>query len=178
MYQIRCIAFFMRIHYNTPTYQVVKNNLHVADRSTVLYAKIVILNFPPEVAEKALVCQLVKKFDLLFNILSAKISNRKEGVMVMEISAASRAGFNKGIAFLKEQGVQVSSPEHQIFKDEEICTHCGACTAVCPTRALFIERPEMRVIFDKEKCSVCELCILTCPSRAMGLFSRAMEAMV
>lgn len=143
-----------------------------------MYAKIVILNFPPEVAEKALVCQLVKKFDLLFNILSAKISNRKEGVMVMEISGASRAGFNKGIDFLKKQGVQVSSPEHQIYKDEEICTHCGACTAVCPTQALFIERPEMRVVFDKAKCSVCELCILTCPSRAMGLFSRAMEAMV
>ena len=129
-------------------------------------------------AQKAIVCQLVKKFDLLFNILSAKISNQKEGVMVMEISGASRAGFNKGIDFLKKQGVQVSSPEHQIYKDEEVCTHCGACTAVCPTQALFIERPEMRVVFDKAKCSVCELCILTCPSRAMGLFSQATEAMV
>ena len=58
-----------------------------------------------------------------------------------------------------------------IYKDEEICTHCGACTAVCPTEALYIKRPEMQVIFDKEKCSVCELCILTCPSRAIGLFS-------
>jgi len=136
-----------------------------------LYSKIMILTFPPEVAQKALVCQLTKKYDLLFNILSARISNKKEGNMVLEISSASKTGFNKGIKFLKDQGVYISSPEHQIYKDEEICTHCGACIAVCPTEALYIKRPEMEVIFDKEKCSVCELCIITCPTRAMGLFS-------
>ena len=136
-----------------------------------MYSKIMILTFPAEVAQKALVCQLTKKFDLLFNILSARISNKKEGYMVLEISSTSRTGFNKGIKFLKDQGVVISSPEHQIYKDEEICTHCGACTAVCPTEALYIKRPEMEVIFDKDKCSVCELCILTCPTRAMGLFS-------
>ena len=137
----------------------------------VLYSKIVILNFPPEATQKALVCQLTRKFDLLFNILSAKISNKKEGYMVLEISSGSKAAFNKGVKFLKDQGVSVSSPEHQIYKDEEICTHCGACTAVCHTDELYIKRPEMEVIFDKDKCSVCELCIVTFPTRAMGLFS-------
>ena len=144
-----------------------------------MYSKITILTFPPEISQKALVCQLTKKYDLLFNILSAKISNKKEGYMVLEISSASKTGFNKGIKFLKDQGVSISSPEHQIYKDEEICTHCGACTAVCPTEALYIKRPEMEVIFDKEKCSVCELCVVTCPTRAMGLFSsKAQEVLV
>ena len=136
-----------------------------------MYSKIVILNFPSEVAQKALVCQLTRKYDLLFNILSARISNKKEGYMVLEISSVSKAAFNKGVNFLKEQGVSVSSPEHRIYKDEEICTHCGSCTAVCPTEALYIKRPQMEVIFDQEKCSVCELCVVTCPTRAMGLFS-------
>lgn len=140
-----------------------------------MYSKIVILNFPRKVAQKALVCQLTKKFDLLFNILSAKISNKKEGYMVLEISSRSKTGFNKGVNFLKDQGVSVSRPEHQIYKDEEICTHCGACTAVCPTEALYIKRPEMEVIFDKKKCSVCELCVVTCPTRAMGLFSEVTQ---
>ena len=67
--------------------------------------------------------------------------------------------------------MMISYPEHQIYKDEQICTHCGSCIAVCPTDALYIKRPEMEIIFDKDKCSVCELCILTCPTRAMGLFS-------
>lgn len=136
-----------------------------------MYSKIIILTFPPEVAKKALVCQLAMKFDLLFNILSAKISNREEGYMVIEISSQSKAAYNKGVQFLKDQGVTVSTPAHHVYKDEEICTHCGACTAVCPTDALYIKRPEMEVIFDEEKCSVCELCLVTCPSRAMGLFS-------
>ncbi|MEH0020090.1 MAG: NIL domain-containing protein [Desulfobacter sp.] len=140
-----------------------------------MYSKIVILNFPADVAQKALVCQLVKKYDLMFNILSAQISNQREGHMVLEISSGSKAGFNKGVNFLKSQGVQISTPEHQIFKDEEICTHCGACTAVCPTEALHIKRPEMEVLFDKEKCSLCERCIVTCPTRAMGLFSQNTE---
>ena len=140
-----------------------------------LYSKIIILNFPASVAQKALVCQLPKKYDLMFNILNAKISNEKEGYMVLEISSGSKAGFNKGVRFLKDQGVLVSSPAHQIYKDEEICTHCGACTAVCPTDALYIKRPEMEVIFDKDKCSVCELCLITCPCRAMGLFSAETE---
>ena len=142
---------------------------------SVLYSKILILNFPQQVAQKALVCQLTKKFDLMFNILSAKISNKKEGYMVLEISSGTKAGFNKGVKFLKDQGVMVSTPEHQIYKDEEVCTHCGACTAVCPTESLYIKRPEMEIIFDKDKCSVCELSVLTCPSRAMGLFSEQTE---
>ena len=142
-----------------------------------MYSKIVILDFPAEVAQKALVCQLVKKYDLMFNILNAQISNQRKGHMVLEISSGSKSGFNKGVNFLKNQGVQISTPEHQIFKDEEICTHCGACTAVCPTEALHIRRPEMEVLFDKEKCSLCERCIVTCPTRAMGLFSQTAEEM-
>lgn len=143
-----------------------------------MYSKIVILTFPPEVAQKAIVCQLVKKFDLLFNILRAEISSQKQGAMVLEISASSRSGFNQGIQFLKQQGVKVSTPEHQIYKDEQICTHCGACTAVCPTQALYILRSSMEVMFDKEKCTVCELCIVTCPTRAMGLFSKEPEPVI
>ncbi len=136
-----------------------------------LYSKIVILDFPPQSAQRPIVCQLVKKYDLMFNILKARISSKKEGHMVLEISSAGKAAFNKGITYLKEQGVRVSTSEHKIYKDEEKCTHCGACTAVCPTDALYIKRPEMEVIFDLNKCSLCERCLLTCPVRAMGLFS-------
>jgi len=136
-----------------------------------LYSKIVILDFPPQSSQRPIVCQLVKKYDLMFNILKARISSKKEGHMVLEISSAGKAAFNKGITYLKEQGVRVSTPEHKIYKDEEKCTHCGACTAVCPTDALYIKRPEMEVIFDLNKCSLCERCLLTCPVRAMGLFS-------
>ncbi|MFH1154637.1 MAG: NIL domain-containing protein [Pseudomonadota bacterium] len=139
-----------------------------------MYSKILILHFPPEVAQKSVVCYLTKKFDLVFNILGAKVSNKKDGYMVLEISG-TKTSFKDGVQYLKDQGVRVSTAEHLIWRDLEKCTHCGACTAVCPTGALHIKRPEMEVIYDQGKCSVCELCVLTCPSRAMGLYSKNPE---
>ena len=136
-----------------------------------MYSKILILHFPPEVAQKAVVCHLTRKYDLIFNILAAKVSNRKEGHMVLEIFG-TRDNYKQGVRFLKDQGVRVSSAEQEIWRDTAKCTHCGACTAVCPTGALSIKRPEMEVIYDKNKCTVCELCVLTCPTRAMGLYSK------
>jgi ferredoxin len=130
-----------------------------------------ILHFPPVIAQKAIVCYLTKKFDLIFNILGADISNQKEGRMVLELSG-TKSNFKKGVQYLRDQGVEISYPDQAIYKDDEICTHCGACTAVCPTSALSIHRPEMEVEFNNELCSVCELCILTCPTKAMGLFAK------
>lgn len=142
-----------------------------------LYSKILILHFPPVIARKAIVCTLTKQFDLIFNILGANISHRKEGNMVLELSGI-KPNFKKGVQYLKDQGVSISYPEQAIYKDSEKCTHCGACTAVCPTGALSIRRPEMEVEFNIELCSVCELCILTCPTKAMGLFAKNSEDLV
>jgi ferredoxin len=65
--------------------------------------------------------------------------------------------------------VHVKNASQEIKRDNEKCTECGACTAVCPTGALAVQRPEMNVIFDQEKCSVCELCVPACPPRAMEI---------
>ena len=133
-----------------------------------MYSKILILRFPRTHVQKPLVCNLARDFDLIFNILNATVLPRKEGVMVLELSGAKKK-FKEGVKYLKSQGVDVQNASQEVERDEEICTHCGSCTAVCPTGALFIERPEMRVIFDQKKCSVCELCITACPPRAMKI---------
>jgi len=88
--------------------------------------------------------------------------------MILELSG-EKEGFEKGIEFLKEMGVKVRFLAADITRDEDKCTHCGACTAVCPTEALFIERETMEVKFDREKCVGCELCIPACPFRAIEL---------
>ena len=61
----------------------------------------------------------------------------------------------------------MQNASQEIKRNEKKCTHCGSCTAVCPTGALSVNRPEMDVIFDHHKCSVCELCVPACPTRAM-----------
>ncbi len=131
-----------------------------------MYSRILILRFPKTEVQKPIVCHLARRFDLTFNILNAGILPRKEGFMVLELSG-TRKNFKDGVNYLKDQGVDVQNAAQQIERDTERCTHCGACTAVCPTGALYIKRPEMEVIFDQEKCSICEICVPACPTRAM-----------
>ncbi|MBN2062760.1 MAG: 4Fe-4S dicluster domain-containing protein [Deltaproteobacteria bacterium] len=131
-----------------------------------MYSKTLSLRFPKRIVNEPVVVNLVKNFDLTFNILKATIYPRKEGFMVMELSG-HRKNYNKGIQYLKDLGIKVESIGQDIRRDDERCFQCGACTAVCPTRALYIKRPEMEVIFDRDKCSACELCVAACPAGAM-----------
>jgi len=131
-----------------------------------VYAKILILKFPATKSQTPIVCNLTKHYDLVFNILNATILPRREGIMVLELSG-TRKHFQQGVRYLKEQGVKVQNASQEVKRLDRKCTHCGACTAVCPTGALHIVRPEMRVAFDQKKCSVCELCVPACPPRAM-----------
>lgn len=131
-----------------------------------MYSKILVLRFPKTEVQKPIVCTLARDFDLTFNILWATILPRKEGVVVLELSG-ERKQFREGVNFLKGHGVDVQNADQEIKRSTKKCTHCGACTAVCPTGALEVERPAMSVLFNQRKCSVCELCIPACPSRAM-----------
>jgi len=129
-------------------------------------AKKVLLRFSSSLISKPIVYRLIKDFDLTFNILKATIRPDEEGEMVLEISGNGE-NYKKGIAFLKESGVEVLDTEKKITKDEERCYQCSACTGVCPSGAISIDRKTIWVSFDPEKCIVCELCVGTCPSRAM-----------
>jgi ferredoxin len=131
-----------------------------------VYSKILILRFPKDIVHKPLVCSLVRDFDLTFNILNATVFPRQEGLMVLELYG-NKKNFRQGVNYLKDHGVSVQNAEQEVKRDEKKCTHCGACTAVCPTGALYIIRPEMTVQFDQKKCSVCELCVPACPTRVM-----------
>lgn len=133
-----------------------------------MYSKILMLRFSAKVSKKPVVCYLTQRFDLTFNILNATILPRQEGVMVLELSG-ERKQFREGVKFLKAQGVDVKNAGREVKRLKPRCTHCGACTAVCPTGALAVERPSMTVHFDLRKCSLCELCIPACPSRAMAV---------
>ncbi len=129
-------------------------------------AKRVLLRFSNSLISKPIVHRLVKDYDLGFNILKAQILPDEEKEMVLEIEG-NRACYDKGIAFLKESGAEVINIEKRIVKDEERCYHCSACTVVCPSGAISIDRETMVVGYDPEQCIVCELCVGTCPPRAM-----------
>ena len=133
-----------------------------------MHSKILILRFDKTEVQKPVVCYLARDYDLIFNILNAAVLPRKEGIMVLEISG-TRKNYREGVKYLKDQGIHVENASQEINRNNKKCTHCGACTAVCPTGALSIERPEMSVKFEQKKCSICELCVPACPTRAMEI---------
>ncbi|MBN1903961.1 MAG: 4Fe-4S binding protein [Deltaproteobacteria bacterium] len=131
-----------------------------------MYSKMLSLRFPVQVVNEPIVVNLVKDYDLSFNILKATVYPRQEGLMVLELSG-HKSNYLKGIKYLKGLGIDVKNIGNDIKRDDAKCFQCGACTAVCPTGALYIKRPEMEVIFDNSKCSACELCVAACPAKAM-----------
>ena len=132
------------------------------------YKKGLILKFPPDVVTKPVVCSLAKKFDITFNILKATITPGKEGIMVLEFEGLPEI-LKKALDYLEETGIQVIPLEQKVVKNEKKCIHCGICTAICPTGALYIERPSFEIKFDPQKCSACEYCISVCTTKALEI---------
>ncbi|HTY22637.1 MAG TPA: NIL domain-containing protein [Desulfomonilaceae bacterium] len=126
----------------------------------------VLLIFKSNIMYKPVIYRLAKDFDLIFNILEAKILPRREGRILLELRGEEDV-IGKGIKFLEDQQVLVEYLADKVWREEEQCVHCGACTGLCPTAALSRVPPEMKVTFDVEKCVACGICGLACPFGAM-----------
>ncbi|MEW6427188.1 MAG: NIL domain-containing protein [Thermodesulfobacteriota bacterium] len=140
-----------------------------------MHTRINVLKFPKEVIDKPIICHLVKKFNVEFNILQASINLQEEGLMVLELMG-HKENVRKAVDYLGRQGVTVERMTTIIKRDDERCFQCGACTGICPTGALDLHRPDMAVLFDPGKCTGCGLCVNVCPVRAMDVsISRTMK---
>ncbi len=125
-----------------------------------------VLRFPSSLVEQPVIYNLIKNFDLMVNILRADINPKKEGRLMMELSG-DESNFRRALEWLQKKGLEVMQLKQQIIWQEDRCTHCGACSVICPSGALVLNRPEMTIRFMEEKCVVCELCLRACPARAM-----------
>lgn len=129
-------------------------------------AKRVVLHFPRSLVDQPVICRLAKDFSLEFNILKASVTPKEEGLMVLELSG-ERENYERGLKYIAETGVEIQPLSQNVTRNEERCTHCGACVVICPTGALSLEPETRQVSFDDGKCIACELCVLACPLRAM-----------
>ncbi len=131
-------------------------------------AKRIVLRFPRRLVDRPIVSRLVRDFNLEFNILKASVTPEEEGLLVLEVSG-KQEDYDRGIAYLTGTGVRIQSLSQDVTRNEERCTHCGACITICPTAAFEIEPSTRWVNFNNEKCLACGLCIKACPPRAMEL---------
>jgi len=133
-----------------------------------MYSRKIVVHYTPENSDKPIVCSLAKDYNLTFNILKAQILPRREGLLVLDL-VGSKRNFEKGINYLKDQGLRVEPLSKSVTQNTERCVHCGACLAFCSTNALLLDRETMKIVFDPEKCSGCGICVTACPARAMEI---------
>ena len=128
----------------------------------------IVLHFPRRLVDRPIVYRLIKDYDLEFNILKASVTPEEEGLMVLELKGDQK-DYDLGINYLNEAGVQIQALSQNVTRNEERCTHCGACITICPTMAFELDKKTRMVTFDNDKCIACGLCIKSCPPRAMEL---------
>jgi len=132
--------------------------------------KRLVLTFPPNLVDQPVTYRLVKDYNVMVNILRARITPREQGRLVVEVTAA-RKDLTAALSFLEDLGVGVQPLARDVRWHEERCIECTACTAICPTGALSARRPEMALSFNGDKCIACELCVPICPYSAMEIVS-------
>lgn len=131
-----------------------------------MVSKRIVLKFPHLLLDKPIIYKLVKDFDLVFNILQAKITPKEEGLLILELSG-KKENYAGGMKYLKDIGVIIQPLSQDVTRNEKRCTHCGVCISICPTHALSMDKHTMKVEFDASKCIGCELCVKACPPRAI-----------
>jgi len=130
--------------------------------------KRVVLTFPHEIVDHPIVYHLVKEYNLMINILRARVTPQEEGRLVLEISGKKKE-LEAGIKYLADLNINIQSLARDIKWYENKCVHCTACISHCPTDAILLNRDTMKVSFDKQKCIACELCIPACPYQAIEI---------
>jgi ferredoxin len=126
----------------------------------------VVVHYPRQLIEAPLVSQMVRRYDLEFNILRATITPRSEGVIILGLEGEEGA-IREALGWAEAQGLRVQPLERDVVRDEKRCTQCGACVTICPASALYKDVTTQEVQFSPGDCVACELCVPACPPRAM-----------
>ena len=73
----------------------------------------------------------------------------------------------QGLEFVSTFDVTINETGKGLTRDEQRCTHCGACVPHCPTGALHISETVTRQVdYDEYECFECLGCIEVCPYAA------------
>ncbi|MDX9904455.1 MAG: NIL domain-containing protein [Bacteroidales bacterium] len=127
-----------------------------------------VLTFPPEATGEPITYNLIRKYNIMVNIVKADVSPGKIGHLVMEMTAPAKV-LKEGMAYMEQQKVECVPIDRTITYREDLCIHCGACSAVCFAGALTMNRKTAELSFEPEKCVVCELCLTACPLKLFSI---------
>ena len=118
------------------------------------------LTFDKDCVTRPIIYDLVKKYDVMTNILNANIEYGNRGNMILEIKG-KEDNLKLALEYFDSLKVKYEIYAEAIVWDEARCINCGSCTAVCPTQALYISKDDL-LLFVKDNCVVCQLSINAC----------------
>ena len=136
------------------------------EQQTKQYRKIIHLTFSPDNSGRPVMCELVRRYDVTFNIVAARTTPGKEGYLTIEISGEEE-NCRQSLQYLRDEGIIVVAARQHVSRRDEVCMHCGMCLALCPVKALDVEPDSRRVRFHEEECTACGMCTRVCPVGAM-----------
>ncbi len=130
-----------------------------------------VLSYSQEAVGDPIIYALIKKYDVMVNILRAEVTPGQEGRLLLELDGGE-GRIAEAVAYLESRDVTCLPASRAILWKEDGCVDCGACTGVCFSGALELERESARLELKRELCIGCGLCVKACP---FGLFSLAFE---
>ncbi|MGZ7068858.1 MAG: 4Fe-4S binding protein [Methanobacterium sp.] len=122
------------------------------------------LKFSPDIVNRSIISDAMKKYNIKFNILRANITP-KGGVVLIELEGEN---VDLSIHNMENQGIQVDQVKKVLKRDEEKCVDCGACISLCPVKAICVKE-DWSVGIDNELCIGCGFCTGSCPMKAITI---------
>lgn len=65
-----------------------------------------------------------------------------------------------------------------ITLNDELCSRCSICSAVCPYEAIKLDNESGKIVLDIETCKLCGICYATCPAGAISTPYYDLDALV
>ena len=126
----------------------------------------VLLQFPISETNTPVTWMFATEYGIRFSILQADVRPGMGGRLILDL-VGEEESLAAALDFARSVDVAVTVLSKSVEWDDDLCVHCGSCTAACPTNALTIDSESAELRFNNEQCVVCETCIRVCTTGAM-----------